>query len=218
MSNASEYDIGAPVSCSDGACGEIVCVVINPIARALTHLVVEPKHRVGQGRLVPIDLVDASAGELCLRCSLSEFDQLEFAEETHFVSERGEDLGYGSGELLSWPYYGLAGGMDGMGGMGMAGATPTYFTSRVPADDVEVRRGEVVHASDGDIGRVQGLIVDPGDHHVTHVLLQEGHLWGKKEVAIPIGCVKDVAVEGVQLELTKDQVKNLPAVALAGSH
>jgi hypothetical protein len=52
--------------------------------------------------------------------------------------------------------------------------------------EVEIRRGDHVHASDGDIGRVHGLVIDPRNHRVTHVLLQEGDLWGRKQVAIPI--------------------------------
>jgi len=76
-----------------------------------------------------------------------------------------------------------------------------------------VRRGEHVHATDGAIGRVQGLVIDPSDYHVTHVLLDEGHLWGKKEVAIPISAVTGVA-DGVRLNLTKDEVRDLPAVDL----
>ena len=47
-----------------------------------------------------------------------------------------------------------------------------------------------VHATDGEIGKVEGLVVEPAHGHVTHVLLQEGHLWGRKEVAIPIGAVE----------------------------
>jgi len=86
---------------------------------------------------------------------------------------------------------------------------------RVPAGEVEVRRGDHVHATDGKIGRVQGLVIDPKDHHVTHVLLEKGHLWGKKEIAIPIGAVKDVAADGVQLKLTRDEVRDLPSVDLA---
>lgn len=67
--------------------------------------------------------------------------------------------------------------------------------------------------TDGDIGRVQGLVVDPADHHVTHVLLDEGHLWGKKEVAIPIGAVTGVE-DGVRLNLTKDELSALPPVEI----
>ena len=84
-------------------------------------------------------------------------------------------------------------------------------TDRVPLGEVEVRRGEHVSATDGEIGRVRGLVIDPGDHCVTHVLLDEGHLWGQKRVAIPISAVKDVAA-GVRLNLTKDEVRDLPPV------
>ena len=87
--------------------------------------------------------------------------------------------------------------------------TVTYDT--VPLDEVEVRRGEHVHATDGHIGRVQGLVIDPSSHHVTHVLLQEGHLWGRKEVAIPIGAVTGVD-DGIRLNITKQQVQDLPPV------
>jgi hypothetical protein len=86
----------------------------------------------------------------------------------------------------------------------------------VPVGEVDIRRGEHVHATDGNIGRVQGLVIDPKDHHVTHVLLEEGHLWSKKQVAIPIGAVTDVAAAaGVRLNLTRDQVRDLPPVDLA---
>jgi hypothetical protein len=116
--------------------------------------------------------------------------------------------------MLSWPYYGL-----GMGGMGMGTMGPLPIISdRVPVGEVEVRRGEHVHATDGTIGRVQGLVIDPSDHHVTHVLLDEGHLWGKKRVAIPIGAVTGVGDgdgDGVRLKLTKDEVRDLPSVELA---
>ena len=76
-------------------------------------------------------------------------------------------------------------------------------------------RGDPVVAKDGPIGRVQGLVIDPADHHVTHVLLDEGHLWGAKRVAIPIGAVAEVNdADGVCVSLTKDEVRDLPPVDL----
>ena len=68
-----------------------------------------------------------------------------------------------------------------------------------------------MQATDGDIGRVQGLVIDPASRHVTHVLLQEGHLWGKKEVAIPIGAVASTR-DGIQLKISKHEVQDLPPV------
>jgi hypothetical protein len=48
---------------------------------------------------------------------------------------------------------------------------------------------------------------------VTHVLLQEGHPWGRKEVAIPIGAVTGVEA-GILLSLSKQEVEDLPPVAI----
>src|ERR1035438_3825591 len=54
-------------------------------------------------------------------------------------------------------------------------------------------------------------VIDPNSHSVTHVLLQEGHLWGRKEVAIPISAVTGVD-DGIRLSITKQQVQDLPPV------
>ncbi|MGH9105903.1 MAG: hypothetical protein ACRDZX_08720 [Acidimicrobiales bacterium] len=229
MSETAEFTIGAEVSCQDGRCGELRRVVVDPIKRAITHLVVEPKHRQNMGHLVPIDLVEATtAQELRLRCTLAQFERLDDAEETEFLPGPSGQWGYQQNQMLSMPFFGLRGmgmgmggmgmggmGMGGMGGMGMGGmgAQPQAVTyDKVPAGEVEVRRGQRVHASDGPIGRIRGLVVDPSDHQVTHVLLDEGHLWGKKEVSIPIGSVTGVDEGGVRLNLSKSEVGDLPPV------
>ena len=219
MSENTEFSIGNEVACSDGVCGDLRRVVVDPVARALTHLVVEPRHGPGSGHLVPIDLVASTTEGIQLRCTKSEFEALEDAEETQFLPGASGEWGYGQEHMLSWPY---SLGMGGMGmGMGMsagsqatmdAGPQATTY-DRVPVGEVEVRRGEHVHATDGAIGRVQGLVIDPSDHHVTHVLLAEGHLWGQKRVAIPISAVTGVE-DGVRLNLSKDEVRDLPAVDL----
>jgi sporulation protein YlmC with PRC-barrel domain len=217
----TEFTIDSEVACSDGKCGELTRVVVDPVLRTLTHLVVEGEHRQGNGRLVPIDLVEsAAASGITLGCTIAEFDALEDAEETQFLPGATGDWDYQQQQMLSLPYYGLGTGTGmglGIGGMhvGDADVGPhPVIIDRVPAGEVEVRRGDQVHATDGAIGKVQGLVVDPGDHHVTHVLLEEGHLWGKKRVAIPITAVADVE-DGVRLTFTKDQVRDLPPIDLA---
>jgi PRC-barrel domain len=79
----------------------------------------------------------------------------------------------------------------------------------VPIGEADVSQGEPVHALDGEIGQVQGFLVSADDHQVTHVLLREGHIWGRKEVSIPISAVKSVN-DGVRLNITKKQVEDLP--------
>jgi hypothetical protein len=237
------FTIGADVTCTDGACGEVARLIVDPVARAITHLVVEPKHERKHGRLVPLSLVETTPGlvettpgGIRLNCTRAEFETLDPAEETQFRSASGwpGSDGYGSEQVLSWRYYGLTTGTgtgvdrrhygitsgEGPGhstglassagpGQGHALRGATYDS--VPLDEVEVGHGDRVHATDGEIGLVEGLVIDPGSHSVTHVLLQEGHLWGRKQVAIPIGAVTRVDI-GIRVNLSKQQVGDLPPV------
>ncbi len=221
MADTSQFMIGTEASCSDGMVGRVTRVIVDPLAEKVTHLVIGPEHRRDADRLVPLDLIDATAGQVRIGCTRAGFEQLDPAEESQFIpSTTGyEGLGYGAGEVGYWPYYRLGGGM-GVGGLGLGGGMgvggiPARIVTRetVPLGEVDVRRGDYVHATDGDIGRVQGLVIDDGSRHVTHVLLQEGHLWGHKEVAIPIGAVASTS-DGIQLTLTEQQVQDLVPVAV----
>jgi sporulation protein YlmC with PRC-barrel domain len=216
MADATQFNIGSEVVCTDGACGELRRVVIDPVARAVTHLVVEPGHGQGAGHLVPIELITSAGQQIQLRCTKSEFDALEPADESQFLPQEPEQsghLGYESAQLYRLPFYGM--GIRGLGQFaGRGRPDPQQHTyDRVPVGEVEVRRGDHVDAADGAIGHVQGLVIDPGDHHVTHILLEEGHPWGEKTVAIPISAVTRVG-EIIRLSLSKDEVRDLPAVDL----
>jgi hypothetical protein len=194
-----QFTIGAEATCTDGLCGEVIRVVVDPVAKAVTHVVVEPRHRSGLGKLVPLDLVESStAAGLQLRCSSADLHALAPAETTQFLPGVEGYPGYGEDEVLAWPYYG-----------GNVTVPVTFDT--LPVDEVAVRRGDRVHATDGRIGHVEGLVVDGETRHVTHVLLQEGHLWGRREVAIPIAAVVSVD-DGIRLNITKQEVGDLPAV------
>jgi sporulation protein YlmC with PRC-barrel domain len=204
------FAIGARVDATDGRCGHLTRVIIDPVAESLTHLVVEPGHRDERARLVPVDLIRAVEGDLIrLNCTRQGFGALDAAEDVQFLPADTVNLGYGD-SASNWPYYGL--GMP-LHRPGTPGNTP-MFIDRVPLGEVEVRRGDPVHASDGWIGTVEGLVIDPSDHHVTHVLLQEGHLWGRKQVAIPIGTAGRVADE-IRVDLSQDEIEALPPVQLS---
>jgi sporulation protein YlmC with PRC-barrel domain len=206
------FVMGAEAWCADGVCGKVVRVVVDPVARAVTHLVVQPRHWPGLGRLVPVDLVGAATpGQVRLRCTRAGFDQLGFAEDAHFApgTGAGQYAGYSAEQVLVLPYYRQAAGGD----VSPAPGEPAGRYGSLPAGELEVHRNKRVYASDGEIGRVQGLVIDPDSHHVSHVLLQQGHLGDRREVAIPIGAVTGV-VDGVQLSLTRQQVADLPPVSI----
>jgi sporulation protein YlmC with PRC-barrel domain len=213
MAEETQFAIGEKASCSDGPCGEVRRLIIDPATETVTHLVVQPGHQRKAARLVPVDLVEATAGEVRLRCTRAEFDKLEHAEEADIE----EGLGNSGllGDALVYDAGGEAYSPVGMGDLVDVGPAPVkrraVLRDVVPNGETQLRPGDSVHAVDGHIGRVQGFLVDPDDHRVSHVLLEEGHLWGRKEVAIPLSAVTGVD-DGIRLNITKQQVENLPPV------
>jgi len=56
----------------------------------------------------------------------------------------------------------------------------------IPADELAVRCSAWVEATDRLVGRVDEFLVDRESDHITHLVLREGHLWGRKDVGTPI--------------------------------
>ena len=194
MAEATEFTIGARADCSDGVCGELIRVIIDPATDRVTYLVIEPRLRPEAGRLVPLRLVDTTTDGLRLRCTTAEFGRLDPAEESELVEGLGNP-----------------GPLTGLGTpVGIPPQARTVVQDADPGDEAEVGRGDGVYALDGEIGRVRGFLVNSADDKLTHVLLREGHLWGRKEVAIPISVVLGIDA-GIRLSITKKQVEDLPA-------
>jgi hypothetical protein len=85
MDHATEFTVGAEATCTDGPCGEIRSVVVDPVAQRVTHHVIEAKHRSGLGRLVPLDLVEVIGDDVVVHCDLAAFAKLDLAEENQFM-------------------------------------------------------------------------------------------------------------------------------------
>jgi sporulation protein YlmC with PRC-barrel domain len=212
----TEFEIGAHAYCSDGFCGEVIRIIFDPAAGAVTHLAIEPKNRPEEGRLVPIEMAESVDGAVRLRCTLAEFGGLDPAEDIQIVQGYSYQGGYGPAEAVQG--YGDVGSM-GVGGsatgmgvpMGVPHRLKTVTDAVVPVGEAAAGQGDHVYATDGEIGRVHGFLIDPDDHHATHVVLQEGHLWGRKEIAIPMTAVKEVDA-GVRLNISKREVEELPPI------
>jgi sporulation protein YlmC with PRC-barrel domain len=206
-------DLGSPVECSDAKVGELADVVIDPTTRRVTHLVVEPHHRHDQAQLVPVELARGDDGDaIRLGCTQTEFAELPRIAEIEYlrlgefpVEDPRWDVGIG--EMLALPYYDAVDMPANVIVDYEQHVTVTY--DRVPKGEVEIRRASSVNSSDGHfLGHVDGFVVD-GEQHVGHIVLEHGHLWGKREVAIPIGAVARVENDAVYLSLSKDDVEAL---------
>jgi S1-C subfamily serine protease len=86
MGIPTDFTIGSAVRCSNGACGDLAGIVLDPVTLSVAHLVVKPRRWKSGGRLVPIELVESVGKEIRLRCTRAEFKGLEAAEEPQLPS------------------------------------------------------------------------------------------------------------------------------------
>ena len=215
-------DLGSSVRCSDAPFGRLEDVVVDPTAQRVTHLVVEAEDSPGGSRLVPVTLARGGAGpEVELSCTVEEARKLPGVDRLDYL-RLGEfpvtdpDWEVGISEMLALPYYQP---VD-LPGAGIPdyeqGVTVHYH--RVPKGEVEIRRKSAVSSSDGHVlGHVDGFVVDD-TQQISHVVLEHGHLWGRHEVAIPIGAVTTVEDDAVGLSLSKAEVGELERVSLDRRH
>jgi sporulation protein YlmC with PRC-barrel domain len=207
--------IGSDAVGSDGHRGEVLALVVDPAARTVTHLVVEPHGRAGLARLVPLDLADLTdpaddrPEQIRLRCTEAEFMSLEAAEETlaEFVP------GYPDPVQLLPP------GWRGAGGPTADGGTILRIDEKetidvIPPGEVEEHRGDRVHATDGEAGHLRAVRIDPGSGRVTHVLIRHGLAWDRADTAIPAEMVAGFGEDGIRLAITRQQVRDLPPADL----
>lgn len=206
-------ELDKPVLCEEREVGKLADLVVDPVAKRVTHLVVKPEHGHGTSHLVPIELVEPTeqVGGVVLKCSKAELDALPPVEEFAYlrlgeVKTGDDEWDVGVSDVLALPYYdgtGLAGPVEAVSDMGVV-------YDRVPKGEIELRRSSRVLASDGDyIGDVDGFLVD--EDHITHFVLERGHLWGRREVTVPVGAVASVESDVVRLSLSKDEIGALPS-------
>jgi uncharacterized protein YrrD len=207
---------GMPVESTDGRVGEMADVVIDPVRRRLTHLVVQSGHHHESAHLVPIDAVVSADHDVTLSWSKAEVQSAPLVERTEFIEldewPQLDDGDIASSRVLAWPYYGLGSvGLDMDVDRGYAPAWTTY--DQIPNGTVEIRRNtEVVSVDDHVVGHVDGFVVDPADG-LTHIVLDHGHLWGHREITIPMREVLAVVADQVRLRATRDEVGKFPTVA-----
>jgi sporulation protein YlmC with PRC-barrel domain len=218
---STQLELGKRVRCLDGPLGELDDLVIDPITKRVTHLVVQPLHQHGRARLVPIELADSESQreDILLRCNVEDVRRLEPVQDVAYLRLNAfqvddPDWDVGVQDVYAMPYYDATGFQTTAPGLDR---DVTVLYDRVPKGEVEIRRSSTVWSSDEHlVGSVEGFLVDEGQ--ITHVVLEEGHVWGRREVTIPIGAVAKVGTDTVNLRLTKDELGGLPSVPVRRWH
>ena len=206
----TRLSLGGPVRCRDGPLGELRDLVIDPIPRRVTHLVVVPHHLTGGPRLIPFKLAAAgkTSEELSLQCTLAEAADLPRPEEFRELplGERPEGTDswdVGVQEVRPMPHYD-AGAMVEY----MPDPDPELLMTydRIPKGEVEIQHNSAVRTRDGqDGGRLAGVLVEEG--RITHLLLRRGYLWRRHEFCVPAQEITELRTDSVGLRASRRELK-----------
>jgi uncharacterized membrane protein len=183
-------------------------VIVNPVSRAVTHFViVDQTDWPRTQRLVPMEQVAGTTqDEVRLSCSKAELAEMEPFVETYFIQGEGAAPGKEPDEYLV-PYAQARPGLD-----------VPIDVQKVPPGEVAVRRGSRVEATDGTVGQVAELLLDASGQFVTHMIIEGGHLWERREIMIPLSAIERVGIEEIVfLNIDKETVGRLPAIPAARS-
>lgn len=192
--------LDAKVECSDGHGGRSVGLIVDSKTLKMTHFVVKLKTRPHVQRLVPIDKVaNSSSAEISLDCTVGELDRADAFVVTDFKKLQ-----------IHRP---IDGAND-----DSASNTADYMTvkseiEQIPEGELDLRVRAPVEAVDGRVGHLEELLSDDETGQTTHIVLEEGHFWGKKDVMLPISVV-DRSDQGgtIHLSIDKATVQSLLAV------
>lgn len=186
--------IHAEVICRDGKGGTSVKLIVDPVHRRLTHIVVREHGLAESERIVPIDLVEqASKDVIWLHCTREELHGLEDFIDAQLVGLTYATPPVPGPSYESQPY-------------------PLSFSERIPEGETALGRLAVVEATDGSIGRVESLVVDMDDAQITYVVALTHHFPTRREVAVPVDEVERFASDFVLLRIDRRDVEGLPHV------
>ncbi len=197
--------INAAVECTDGKVGISTHVIIDPTSRKITHLVVGEEEPIApKNWLVPTNLVSETSREL-IRLSLTkeELDKLEPFEGLHYIEVAQDEGDYPADAYYLSPF--------------VSPLKTDYVplvVERIPQGEIAINRGALIQATDGYVGRLSEFLVDPESGEITHLIRQEGHLWGKQEITIPVSVIDKTVENMIFLTLDKNEVAYLPTIPL----
>jgi hypothetical protein len=211
MEPAMKLAFGGPVRGTEETLGSISDAVVDPGTRRITHLVVRDKPDEIE-RLVPVDLLEPDGpgvrfvpepGRLAECPAVREVAYLQSGEfpRPDDKSDIGVEDAVPIGDLTGSPFDGY--------GAGFATSTAISY-DRVPKGLVELRRSSDVEAVDGHrVGHLAALVVD-GGWTITQVVLEHGHLWGTRDVAVPVVAVGTLETDLVRLTIGRHALTALP--------
>jgi len=217
MKDMEDYTIGA----TDGIIGRVRDFYFDDEDWVIRYLVVETGDGAPQRKVLisPIGIGQPNWTEKILPVALTRAQVQGSPDiDTNKPVSRQHEMGY-----LGYFGYGAYWGGGGLWGAGIypdvlqAGLQDGAQSAAAQHDDVHLRSGNAimryyVHASDGDIGHVQGLIVDEKSWAIRYVVVNTSNWWMGHEVIVAPEWIDGVdwLESKLYINLTRQSIQDSP--------
>jgi uncharacterized protein YifN (PemK superfamily) len=197
-----EIPLNVNVECKDGVFGRSAYVLINPVIEQVTHLIVKEDESPNIEYMVPLEFVTKTEDNVIhLSCRKDVIKKMHQFIKTTVIEERVPESNFGSINGVSYylPFV-----------TSVVTEFETVENQQIPAGELALQRGTQVEATDGFVGKIDEFVVNRKSDKITHLVMREGHLWGKKQVIIPLSALGRTTADTVFLKLDKHQIETLP--------
>ena len=210
-----DIPLNVKVNCLDGNCGRSSHVIIDPSNQSVTYLVVQNNNFLDSSmRLVTWDKIVATTHKsIQLNCTLRELAAMEKFTKIHYLDRDSAEY-----SAFSLPATEIFDELDPYFMMPDVYADSIcaipVVEECIPAGEIAVRCKADVEAIDGHVGRLDELVIDPHDGHITGLVVRKGHFWQRKELTLPVKAIAQIDEYVVRLNLDRKTVESLPAVPI----
>lgn len=234
IKDLEEYTIGA----TDGTIGQVRDFFFDDEAWVIRYLVVDTGTWLSSRMVLisPISLGQPDKAGKVLPVSITRAQVMNSPDiDTQKPVSWQHELQYFG--YYGYPYYWGGGGLwgegpypdmmlSGYGGFGSADATSLQVANTAERAELARRQGDdphlrssnkvmdyYIHATDGDIGHVQGLLVEEKTWAIRYLIVNTSNWWLGHQVLIAPQWIQDVSwLEAtVSVNLTRQAVKDAPA-------
>jgi len=190
--------VGAHVQCTDGHGGSVTRLIVDPLARHLTHIVVQDDTVPAVEHLVPAARIAETTHDLVtLDCTQDTLMAIEPFAEERYIHSNASDYE---------PFFAVDPFAE------FEADHIPLVTEHIPPGELAIQRGAQVVASDGPAGELTAFVVEGASRAISSIVVQLGHWLTKHEHAIPIAVVERIDSGTLYLTLAREEIATLPAI------
>jgi osmotically-inducible protein OsmY len=189
--------IGAQVHCTDGHCGKLVKVVVDPTTQRVTDLIVEKGFLLKHDRVLPVSVVDrATEKDIYLNIRSDELERYgEYRE--YYIKEPSPDAG-GFSSRAEFE-------------AGVQRVVPMIrrrVREGIATGKAVIERATEVDNLEKTIGHVDHIMADRESRQITHFVMRRGLI--PEYIVVPMELVERVDEDAIFTTVTGEDLRELP--------